>query len=358
VAIKVSKSKPDSWYRTLAIVLGILAVVTLCVQIYRCSGQMTQTEVALFGILQFVFSVAFAWILSRVSYRREFEQSQRNFAIAAYRRIREIEHAVERLLSRIRSRREQAQDDVLSELDVIQEVVIGILATSRSSISDWADIIGDEIAVVEELEHLRKLKADELPSPREIVPDVDGELGTSDLRQRLESWATKMETLIEKLPTSLQVYERQRAEEEDSRSRALAAVSKDIQKNGGRLILEGFWESNAGFDTDIREFVVGDKFTVTLNFVSSRSTVLVLKDRSARNVGVIVNKYLVSSYDKFALAVFDALKTISFPVILKGISTPQTRSGRVYFHVETMPLDDLKEHTALGKRSKPTRRST
>jgi hypothetical protein len=42
------------------------------------------------------------------------------------------------------------------ELDVITEIGIGIRESIRSSISDWADIIGDEIETVEKIQMIEK----------------------------------------------------------------------------------------------------------------------------------------------------------------------------------------------------------
>ncbi len=125
----------DSSTRLLSL-LGIALIATLILEIAR-SGGMTKTEVTLFGILQFVFALTFAWILSKVSNKREFEEGQRKFAIAAYRRVREIERMIDRLLMRS-STKGGTDTEISHEVEVIKQIGIGIQDTVRSSISDWA----------------------------------------------------------------------------------------------------------------------------------------------------------------------------------------------------------------------------
>jgi hypothetical protein len=88
VAKMIEKLKEVDTSKWFSLLLGLALVATLIIEIVR-SGGITKTETTLFGILQFVFSLALAWILSRVSYKKEFEEGQRKFAIAAYRRVRE-----------------------------------------------------------------------------------------------------------------------------------------------------------------------------------------------------------------------------------------------------------------------------
>ena len=97
---------------------------------------MTKTETALFGILEFVFSISFAWILSRISFRAEFEEGQRRFAIAAYRRVREIERTADRLLIRTSQSSSGASLELTHEIDVIRQIAIGIQDAIKSSIAD------------------------------------------------------------------------------------------------------------------------------------------------------------------------------------------------------------------------------
>ena len=83
------------------IIVGLLCAGTLILEIYWSGGKITRTETTLFGVLQFIFAVTFAWFLARSSSEREFQQRQKNFAISAYRRIREISRAAERMLTPI-----------------------------------------------------------------------------------------------------------------------------------------------------------------------------------------------------------------------------------------------------------------
>jgi len=328
----------------LAGALGLLAVATLITQIIRCSAEMTQTETALFGILQFVFSIAFGWILSRASYKKEFEENQRQFAIAAYRRIREIEHTVSRLLSRIKSRRSGSSPEVCQELDVLQEVTTSILTTSRSSISDWADIIGDEITTVEELEKLRRERSSYIEDTdlmaltplSKISPDI------AAVKGRLDAWEEKMEELLERLPASLQVIERHEKPEALSLTMAIMAASDELRDHKC-LVLPAVWEPDAGFDRDVRDVDPGAIYTIMRGGpVGSRENPIVVKDNNGKSIGIITNKYMLSDYDTFATAIFEALRTTAVKVNIELIEHQDQESKRVHFRVRTAShtLDD------------------
>lgn len=336
---------------TLAGALCLLAVVTLVTQIIRCGAEMTTTETALFGILQFVFSIAFAWILSRASYKKEFEENQKKFAIAAYRRIREIEHTVSRLLTRIKSRRSGSSPEINQELDVLQEVTSSILTTSRSSISDWADIIGDEITIVEELEKLRQERSSYIEDAdlRAFTLPTEGFSGIAPLKERLDAWNEKVAELFERLPASLQVIERQEVPEGFSRMKTEMAFWDELQDHKC-IVLGGFWEPDTGLERDVREVDRNAVYTITRGGqIGSRSNPVVLKDSDGESIGIITNKHWASDYETFAAAFFDVLGTISVKVKIELIEAQDPASKRVYFRVRTSELildDDNKDEVS------------
>jgi hypothetical protein len=98
---------------TLVVVLGIAAISVVIAEIALASSPLSQLESALFGVLQFVFSLGFAWYLSKESSQTEFEKRQRKFAISAFRRIKEIEGQTNYLLQRLNEAQKGPQSDHL-----------------------------------------------------------------------------------------------------------------------------------------------------------------------------------------------------------------------------------------------------
>ena len=308
-------------------ILAVLAVVTLVTHIARCGANITQTEATLFGILQFVFSVCFAWLLSRSSCKREFQESQKGFAIAAYRRIREVESGLGRLLHRIRNRRHECSDDVERELDVIYEIARGMETTTRSSISDWADIIGEEIATLQQVERLKN----------------ETDAYESQLHDSLE----KMDELMSRLPASLRVTERDEIDEDEDEMHAWDICHSELD-NHGSITLDGFWEEGYDLDADIRSCQPDQEFSVALVPRKGEQGPINLFDANGRSVGRITNKYSVSSYDIFARVLCEVVGSHRFPVSLEKIKDFDPKSKRVYFTVRYTPSAKLSDGVRDG----------
>lgn len=157
----------------------------MLLNIYYATKGLTQVETTLFSILQFLFSLSFSYILTKMSLKKEFEESQQKFAIAAYRRIKEIQRSIERVLERTKPNREMTTE-VKHEMDVIKNMVLGILDSVNSSTSDWADIIGNFIGKIEKIEEL-KSKAESQSEANETTiadqPNVTEEI--NKLREEL-----------------------------------------------------------------------------------------------------------------------------------------------------------------------------
>lgn len=323
--------------------LALLAIVTLVTQILRCGAQTTQTETTLFGILQFVFSIGFAWVLARASCKREFQENQKHFAIAAYRRIREIEQGVSRLLVRIARQKASADEEDAQELDAIQEVARGIQATTTSSIADWADIIGDEIATVEKIERIRQEGGPPTDGLIQVALESsrDSAAKVNEMKSSLADSLQKMNSLLETLPASLQPAARKERDEKEDEGRTELLIWDEIHDHGS-IVMTGFWSPEAGYklDQDIRQCDPAQPFVVELEYRDGERGPLVLKDQQGHAVGRITNKYSVSSYDTFAKALFDVIGAGRIPVRLEEVGKQQRRGKRVYFRVRHVPAPE------------------
>ena len=225
-----------------SILLLIATVATIILQILFSSPTSTKIETSLFSILQFVFSLAFSWVLARVSLRSEFQESQKKFAISAYRKIIEINNAVNRLISRTTSHMGKVENSTDHELDVITEIGVGIRESIRSSISDWADIIGDEIETVEKIQMIRE---------KQSLEDLHATSPKTDTNQPDESDAA-VEKLISTLPKSLKITA------DDFRNDYMSKINRGRmklrreEKKKGYVELQGFYESS--LDKDVCDF--------------------------------------------------------------------------------------------------------
>lgn len=315
-----------------SIILAGLAAITLGFQIYRVGPQTTTTETTLFGILQFLFSVGFSWVLSKASFRREFEESQRRFAFAAYRRIREIERTCERLIARVSPVSIGQPENTTKDFEVIMQIALGIQDTVRSSIADWADIIGREIETVERID---SIKDEQLLISRSEGTDAQEFLQSDNSTEneksiRAAALDSELKKLQESLPTSLRLAEllhNQREEtREDVRNKLLSTMDDD-----NRIVLEGFWEDNAGFDRSIQELAPGDQVSVSINDSARRIGVLIVSDKDGHKVGMLPNSTgFRCDYSDFIWAVKHLIGKSRFEGEIISISD-MNKSRRVNF---------------------------
>ncbi len=142
-----------------AAVLGILALAFFIGQEVSVGAHTTATETFLFNCLQFLLTMGFTWFSTRAISRLEFEQSLKRFAISAYRRIADIDRMVDRLRREIREMISQTPTDALTNLRAVDAMVSDTAQIVRSSISDWGDVIGEELLAIERIRRLENEKA-------------------------------------------------------------------------------------------------------------------------------------------------------------------------------------------------------
>jgi len=299
----------------LSILFLIATIATIILQILFSSPTSTKVETSLFSVLQFVFSLAFTWVLARVSLRSEFQESQKKFAISAYRRIIEINNAVNRLISRTTSHMEKVENGTAHELDVITEIGIGIRESIRSSISDWADIIGDEIETVEKIQMIRE---------KQSMENLNATSLKTDATQPNENDAV-IEKLISTLPQSLKITADEFSNDYMSRIHQGKLRLKREEKKKGYVELPGFSESS--FDKDICDFKIGDILQVRIGDDNeNRVGALIAYDNEGNSVGVMINKM-----GGFAQSYLDAVDMLIHYL------------GKSVFRIEILDIDICKE---------------
>lgn len=300
----------------LVIILLVSTVATIVVEILVSGKKTTSLETSLFGILQFVFSLSFAWILSRISARRRFKESQKQFAISAYRRIVEIDKGIERLLSRTDSQIESADEENAQELEVIREICRGMQKTIKSSVADWGDIIGEEIEKVERIQSIKEASDDSSGSP-------DGDL---------DEKGEEIERLKSGLPPSLRLLVDDYLDSPARRARLL--LDREMGKKGF-IKVKGFYDPT--FERPISEFEEGDKLRVSIDDVGNRIGVLIAHDDSGNPVGVIVNKMSIEGldYTEYASFITRYLRRSKFDIFIDSIE--EEMSGDRHYFTARIP---------------------
>jgi hypothetical protein len=310
-------------------ILGILTAATLIMQLFTANSTTSKLETTLFSVLQFVFSIGFAILLTRATTKNEFQESQRKFAMAAFRRINEIDEGVERILNRATKQIQSASTETCHELEVVHSIAVGIRSSIKSSISDWGDIIGEEISKFEQIEKLETEQNMLLASPKNSDDSHDNSdpLLTTDLLQQIKENDEKLSALVASLPYPLQIISK-KERPRDEVVKYLSNLEKEIESTGA-LAVNGFWDPS--FEKDIREFKVGDLLHVRTGDTGDRSGILVAYDKHGKSVAVITNK-IHSRYYIFREAIFRVLERSEFDVEITSISADDDKkSDRHYF---------------------------
>ncbi len=165
-----------------AITLGALALVCFAAQVRTTGTHSTATEVFLFNSLQFILTAGFAWFSTRAVSRIEFERSLKRFAISAYRRVADIERMIDRLHFEVRDMISDAPKSEATNLRIVDAIVSDTGQLVRSSISDWGDVIGEELLAIERIKRLER-ERERLPKDdvsAKASPELEGALKRID----------------------------------------------------------------------------------------------------------------------------------------------------------------------------------
>lgn len=282
----MAKKIIPSLNNVVSFVLGILIITIISIQIITLNENTTIVETTLFNILQFVFSIAFAWHLSSIVSQNEFRKSQKKFAVSAYRRINEIKKGVERLSLRLNSQKDISFQETKHELEIIDAITESIHETIISSIADWGEIIGEELKSIEKIEEFEREKMLlTQKSHLEYSPNSSDE--KDKLLVEIEEKSGMIEKLLSELPVEMQLNEK------DKQSTSYSSLSNSALEEMdmlGFIKLKCFWREDF-FDTDINSYNLGDKLVVEVGSLKSSTKVLLVKDKSGHILGQVLNYF-------------------------------------------------------------------
>lgn len=336
--------------RTFAVLLGILAAGTLTTQVLTAGPKTTATETALFSVLQFVFSVAFAWLLTGISARRDFTESQKAFAIAAYRRINEIDEGVERLISRAQNQIQGAPPDLRHELEVVIAIAIGVRSSIKSSVADWGDVIGDEISTINRIERIQDQQIQLAVSPTPEVPTAASRAEADDLREQLEKSNEQISQLLATLPPALRVLADKPKRPKDPVEAHLDRLRAEADETS-TIRLRGFWDPT--LERDVRSMNIGDQLTIKIGTVGSRALAVCARDQSDKTVGIIINNG-AGPYYVFRESLIRYFDSTSVPLQIVSIDARNV-GDRHYFEAVVCPTAFAERRARIQARSSSIR---
>lgn len=291
------------------LLLAVLLVATVALIVVQVAGAntATRTESALFNVIQFALSLAFAWILARLVTEKQFVDSQRKFAIGAFRRIREIERSLLRTRKYVDETFTSRRKIAVSDLAVIRTGLTNTSDTVKSSIADWADIIGSEIELSNEITRLKRLTSE----------DFGGEGGHDEAAPTAKEIKKKISQLAQELPAEL------RAEiegEELDKVEIGRMFLETLWEESKAIELEAFWERDDSFSRDLSPIRLGQNVSIARGFTEHRRDALFLYDSDQEWIAVVTNLCLDvgCNYPDFVHALEDFYGRPLLPRVFKG----------------------------------------
>lgn len=183
----------------LAIVFGLATLIVFALELYyvTSNNQPTLIEKGLFGVLEFGLAIGFGWALQRIDSQKRFQESLKSYALSAHRRIRDIEKSIYRLINTIEILRSRSSQSYFNEFDALRLIADGMIDTTKSSVADWVDVIGEELSTRDRLEELTKERLSISSKPITIN-------GDSESSKKFKALSDEIQDLKSKLPYLLQ----------------------------------------------------------------------------------------------------------------------------------------------------------
>jgi len=190
------KTKTTSQDNIFLLILGLSAICVFIAELKFANTQSNPSVAIPYKFLELGLSAAFGWILQGIYSRKEYQESLKQYAISAYRRISDIGKSVTRIGEVITLYRFSYPKETFHESDVIKTITEDIGDTVKSSKADWTDIIGEDLDKKEKIEELQQELITFRTQPNRSV-DKNQQL------QRLEELNKKLTTLESDLPSWL-----------------------------------------------------------------------------------------------------------------------------------------------------------
>jgi hypothetical protein len=281
------------------ILFAVLAVVVFWVR-YNEPAPFSDTSNTLFSFFEIVFSIGLGWFLQRKESTKQYEENLKKYALSAYRRISDIGRSVKRAKIRIEEYKNNADMEKLSELDVIYAIIEGTDDTVQSSISDWTDILNEEIKKKEEIEELieekNKLISEKVLSLEKANENSINEV-QKELSNQIQAISNKIVTLKSELPQKIQTDIQDIGER--PRSGRLSAVVLEYYMNRAiqekKLVLEVILFDDNYFDDNYFD-EVKNYTTIEFNVQHSLNKSVISVHHDNNQIGRVRNPFPPDPY--------------------------------------------------------------
>jgi len=297
-------NKLPRWQKGLILLIIVIFVIFLIAFQINTANTATKIETTLFNTLQFIFSILFAWLLSAFIGESQFIESQRKFAIGAFRRIKEIERAIDRTQRYVSYLESDTDELVKSKVIAVKGGLASMQDTVRSSIADWSDIIGDEIQISNEIKKLKKLR------------DNTDDAILNNEPAKLDDVNEKITQLIESLPT--EIASDMDFEDDGIVLESIESLAEQWMEEK-QLVLHAFYDYNGKFGSDLTQLKIGDRLQLARGMTESRMGALMLFNDDNQQIAVVMNHCTNDcNYENFVEAFEEFYGKKLIPSVLGG----------------------------------------
>ncbi len=208
---------------------------------------------------------------------------------------------VARLAETVVRLRTERSEDATSDLDVVEAIVLDTRQTIRSSVADWADVMGDELQIIENIQRLE--------GEKEALLTRRLHSGMETAVQKLDE---RIAQLAESLPARLGELTRPRISPFEARLSRIGVrdIGRELliaYRSAGGLIIEVRWQAGSSpraFDS----LRAGEELQVVRDGAHGLNAV----DADGRYVGRCLNR-TSGDYLRFS----EAMTLLFEPLILK-----------------------------------------
>lgn len=312
------KNRYDIFDLVIALSLGLLSISFFFFQIKVISTDSTPLSNGLFNAIQFIFTCGFGWFTNRYFNKSDFDKNIKQFAIGSYRRILDVEKMIQKLQSEINYLLNGVKSEKYYEMKLISAIVDDTAQVVRSSIFDWADVIGDELITLENIKRLEREKDNIISKSPSIYSDFD-----------LEGSITKIEDKINNLSNSLPAklkISSLKMREEMSVDEGVELLKKRHEEFSG-LILEII--SGGKYSKYIEQSTLKEKEKLKLSKVESGK--LHLLDNNGIHIGIVLPIPSLP-YNNLIKSIESFYGYVEIPVVFDKIIEEQTLNNLNYIH--------------------------
>jgi hypothetical protein len=210
-------------------ILILLAVVVFLVRILMPDIDKSPLVDTLFSFFEITFALFIGFIIQRIDSTNKFQENLRKYGLSAHRRISDISKSLARAKTEISLKRKSSTENNAHIFDALSAIIEGIDETVKSSITDWIDIIGEDLKTQEKIQELEANLAIQKRAHAE----------SEDEKNKIQDLQNEIMVLKSKLPYSLLVDQQMVLQEDVDMH-----LSKMVSATSSFILQVGFINTN------------------------------------------------------------------------------------------------------------------